>query len=162
MPVLAAHTLHPFICVFGFLTNTICRKYLYHCVTSASCSAPLPTRGHPAGLRAPPGAIPHQPGVESSRIPARIVRAFCLSDPYQRPSQLAILTQAMPTLSDYLHSIDARNEVRMKKLETELKAAIDYNYGAKVLSRPTYAQPTTPYPGHPNRENSTKASCRAI
>jgi hypothetical protein len=38
----------------------------------------------------------------------------------ERPSQLAVLIQAMPVLADYLKSIDARNEARTIELKTEL------------------------------------------
>src|SRR5204863_502539 len=35
----------------------------------------------------------------------------------ERPSQLAVLTQAIPTLADYLKSIDARNEARADEIK---------------------------------------------
>ncbi|KAJ6436501.1 short-chain dehydrogenase [Purpureocillium lavendulum] len=38
----------------------------------------------------------------------------------ERPSQLAVLIQAMPVLADYLQSVDARNEARTSQLRTEL------------------------------------------
>jgi hypothetical protein len=38
----------------------------------------------------------------------------------ERPSQLAVLVQAMPVLADYLKSIDERNEARIMQLKREL------------------------------------------
>ena len=42
----------------------------------------------------------------------------------ERPSQTALLAQAMPVLTDYLQSIDARNEVRMAKLKADLQTTM--------------------------------------
>ncbi|KAM4062505.1 centromere DNA-binding protein complex CBF3 subunit, domain 2 domain-containing protein [Hirsutella rhossiliensis] len=57
------------------------------------------------------------------RHPAYAPFAHQLSDfilEEERPSQLAVLVQAMPVLADYLKSIDARNEARTIQLKTEL------------------------------------------
>ncbi|OAQ58089.1 hypothetical protein VFPBJ_11704 [Purpureocillium lilacinum] len=57
------------------------------------------------------------------RHPAYALFAQQLSDfilEEERPSQLAVLIQAMPVLAEYLQSVDARNEARTSQLRTEL------------------------------------------
>jgi hypothetical protein len=51
---------------------------------------------------------------------AQQVAAFVQEE--ERPSQLAVLTQALPVLADYLNAIDARNEARVQELTAELRA----------------------------------------
>jgi hypothetical protein len=48
----------------------------------------------------------------------------CLQDK-EHPSQLSLLYQAMPLLTDYLKTIDTRNEQRIDSLKDSLKASID-------------------------------------
>ena len=45
---------------------------------------------------------------------------LALTDEGERPSQLALLAQAMPVLTDYLKAINARNEVRIADLVQEV------------------------------------------
>lgn len=42
----------------------------------------------------------------------------------EQPSQLAILTQAMPALVDFLHTMDSRMETRMNKLQVAMGCAV--------------------------------------
>ena len=48
-------------------------------------------------------------------------QALLLIDEGERPSQLALLAQAMPVLADYLKAIDARNEVRIADVLKEVR-----------------------------------------
>jgi hypothetical protein len=56
---------------------------------------------------------------EAYRPYAQQVSAFAQEE--ERPSQLA---QAMPVLSDYLKTMDARSEARVAELKAELKAEL--------------------------------------
>ena len=51
---------------------------------------------------------------------AERIRAVVGDDDEERPSQLSILTQAMPALADYLHSMDARIEAGNRKVQEVL------------------------------------------
>ena len=42
----------------------------------------------------------------------------------EKPSQVALLAQAMPVLTDYLQSIDTRNEARIAKLKADLQTTM--------------------------------------
>jgi hypothetical protein len=50
-------------------------------------------------------------------------QVLLLIDEGERPSQLALLAQAMPVLADYLKAIDARNEVRIADVLKEVRTA---------------------------------------
>ena len=48
-----------------------------------------------------------------------------------RPSQLTVLTEALPVLTDYLTSIDSRNAARIAELADQLKKALEAQ-GAEI------------------------------
>lgn len=65
---------------------------------------------------------------------AQEVRAFTQEE--ERPSQLAVLTQAMPVLSDFPQSIDMRNEARLVQLDQKLEKRLgnQSQQGSQILS----------------------------
>ncbi|KAM7214282.1 high-osmolarity-induced transcription protein 1 [Rhypophila decipiens] len=65
---------------------------------------------------------------------AQEVRTFAQEE--ERPSQLAVLTQAIPVLSDFLQSIDMRNEARIMQLDQKLEKTLgsQSQQGSHILS----------------------------
>jgi len=51
-------------------------------------------------------------------------RVAAIIEEGERPSQLAVLTQALPVLTDYLKTAEARSEVKISELSATLTAEV--------------------------------------
>jgi len=69
---------------------------------------------------------------------ARQVRAFVEEE--KRPSQLILLTQALPVLTDFLKTMDARNEARIRELGTSVSEQLNESIGLIQASQSSQLQ----------------------